>query len=184
MKTSNQNSALKIYHTDVLINDFLVYIGVVKIDNEIYVVKIDLINEPFFNYFKNIKKYQLVNLDNSNQIFKNVINELGLYFNKEKYELNINIKYLDATPFQKLVWDLLQNVQYGKTITYLDIARKLGLPNYSRAVGNAVGRNPILIKIPCHRVVKSNNTLGGFSSGINNKILLQQLEDIKVLKVI
>lgn len=177
MKTNNNKY---IYYTSVLINDLVVYLGVIKLDNIIYVVKIDLMEEPFENYFKKKEEYQLVSLDNSDQIFHNIISELTLYFNGATKDLAINIKYLDATPFQKLVWDKLQEVKYGTTITYLELANNLGLPTHARAVGNAVGRNPILIKIPCHRVIKSDHTLGGFSSGINNKIILHRLENIKI----
>ena len=90
-------------------------------------------------------------------------------------ELNINPK---GTIFQIKVWNILKTIPYGKTITYKEIAKKLNKPKSYRAVGSAIGHNPIPIIIPCHRVIGANNKLTGYSGGIENKIKLLKLEGV------
>ena len=69
-----------------------------------------------------------------------------------------------ATDFQKKVWSEIDKIPYGKTVTYKDIAKKIGRPNASRAVANACGTNPTPITRPCHRVICSNGDIGGYSA--------------------
>ena len=80
-----------------------------------------------------------------------------------------------GSPFQKAVWEQLLTVPYGETTTYGAIAKAIGCKS-AQAVGNAVGRNPISILIPCHRVVGSDGSLTGYAGGIENKIYLLELE--------
>ncbi len=75
----------------------------------------------------------------------------------------INVESLSGTPFQKKVWKSLLEIPKGKTVTYKELAKKIGKPKAVRAVANAVGANPIIIEIPCHRVVRSDGSLGGYS---------------------
>lgn len=82
---------------------------------------------------------------------------------------------LRGTPFQMRVWDLLCTIPYGKTVTYGEMARRLGVRS-AQAVGGAVGRNPVSIIVPCHRVVGANGTLTGYAGGIDRKRFLLQLE--------
>jgi len=84
----------------------------------------------------------------------------------------------DGTDFQKAVWQALKTIPFGHRRTYGDIAKMVGNPKASRAVGGAVGKNPILIAVPCHRVVAQNG-LGGFSAGMDLKLKLLELERIK-----
>ena len=84
---------------------------------------------------------------------------------------------LEGTAFQKQVWNLLLEIPYGKVVTYKDIARKISATMSCQAVGTAIGKNPIGIIIPCHRVVGYNN-LGGFSGGIENKVFLLEHEGV------
>jgi methylated-DNA-[protein]-cysteine S-methyltransferase len=77
-----------------------------------------------------------------------------------------------GTGFQLSVWSELQKVGWGETCTYREIAERLGKPKGFRAVGGAVGRNPIPIFIPCHRIVGANGALTGFSGGLDNKQIL------------
>ena len=86
------------------------------------------------------------------------------------------INLLPGTPFQKKVWIELTKIPYGKTISYLELASRIGRPKSVRAVANAVGANPLPIQIPCHRVIDSNGTIGGYSLGIKMKIKLLKLE--------
>lgn len=83
-----------------------------------------------------------------------------------------------GTPFQQAVWLALRQIPYGKTLSYTDIAKQLGNPNAARAVGGAVGRNPISIFIPCHRVLGKNQALTGFGGGLPAKRYLLDLEQI------
>ncbi len=84
-----------------------------------------------------------------------------------------------GTLFQQRVWKALQTIPYGKTVSYSEIAHAIGMPAACRAVGKAVGANPLLILIPCHRVVRTNGELGGFSCGIERKKYLLWLESKK-----
>lgn len=92
----------------------------------------------------------------------------------------IDIKKLKGTEFQKKVWTAISKIPRGKTITYKELATKIGRPLAVRAVGNAVGSNPHPIIIPCHRVVKTDGSLGGYSGkgGIKTKIKLLKSEGI------
>ena len=84
--------------------------------------------------------------------------------------------YVQGTNFQIKVWEALLKIPIGKAVTYEDIARHIGLPKAARAVGNAVGKNPIPFLIPCHRVICSNGKIGGFAFGTKNKIKILQKE--------
>jgi methylated-DNA-[protein]-cysteine S-methyltransferase len=81
-----------------------------------------------------------------------------------------------GTPFQQLVWGALQRIGYGETITYAELAARIGRPTAIRAAGAANGANPISIVIPCHRVVGSNGSLTGYSGGLESKRFLLDLE--------
>jgi methylated-DNA-[protein]-cysteine S-methyltransferase len=81
-----------------------------------------------------------------------------------------------GTPFQHEVWDALRAIPYGETVTYGELARRVGRPGASRAVGLANGRNPISIVVPCHRVVGADGTLTGYGGGLERKRALLALE--------
>ena len=82
----------------------------------------------------------------------------------------------EGTPFQRSVWRHLQDIPYGETISYGELAKRVGNPKASRAVGAANGKNPLPIVIPCHRVIGSNGTLTGFGGGLPTKEALLGLE--------
>ena len=82
----------------------------------------------------------------------------------------------DGTDFQKDVWNALMRIPYGKTVSYSDVAIASGHPGAVRAVGNAVGRNPIPVIIPCHRVIRADGSIGGYALGTELKIRLLKLE--------
>ena len=84
------------------------------------------------------------------------------------------------TPFQRSVWKALQKIPVGETRSYQWVAKKIGKPKAVRAVGQAVGANPIPIIIPCHRVIRSDGTIGGFSSGLKWKRFLLTTENPKL----
>ena len=82
----------------------------------------------------------------------------------------------EGTPFQLSVWNVLRKIPYSKTISYSEEARRAGSAKAVRAVGSANGKNPLPIFIPCHRVISTNGTLGGYSGGLYNKQFLLTLE--------
>ncbi len=88
------------------------------------------------------------------------------------------IKNLKGTEFQKRVWKEISKVPKGKIITYKELAIKIGKPNAYRAVANAVGANPLIVEIPCHRVIRNDGKLGGYSgkggTGEKRKLLLSE----------
>ena len=92
-----------------------------------------------------------------------------------------NFQKLNGTAFQKKVWNEISKIPKGKTITYKELAKRIGKPKAVRAVGNAVGANPMPITIPCHRVVRSDGSLGGYSGkgGTKTKRALLKREKVK-----
>lgn len=88
----------------------------------------------------------------------------------------------NATPFRRQVWDILERIPYGETVTYGDIAaeiaRKTGKKMSAQAVGGAVGHNPICVIVPCHRVMGAAGNLTGFGGGIDTKVKLLELEGV------
>ena len=107
--------------------------------------------------------------------FKEVIRQLEAYFagKLQKFDLPL---VLDGTEFQVLVWQNLRQIPYGETTSYGQLAKRIGKPEASRAVGLANGSNPIPIIIPCHRVIGSNGDLTGFGGGLPLKKKLLALE--------
>ncbi len=113
------------------------------------------------------------------EIFCKTSEILDRYFSGEPLDFaQLDFLAPKGTPFQQAVWAILRTIPYGKTISYGDIAHRLGKPNAMRAVGGAVGRNPISILIPCHRVLGKERALTGFGGGLPNKRYLLQLEGI------
>ena len=104
-----------------------------------------------------------------------VLNELHEYLRGERREFTIALD-IRGTPFQRRVWDALIEIPYGQTVAYADIAERIGKSKALRAVGQAVGANPIPIVIPCHRVVGKDGHLVGFGGGLPLKERLLYLE--------
>ncbi|MFH5811447.1 methylated-DNA--[protein]-cysteine S-methyltransferase [Companilactobacillus sp. FL22-1] len=105
-----------------------------------------------------------------------------LYFDQIKEYLSGQRKQftlpldISGTEFQKNVWQALQEIPYGQTTTYTQLAQKIGHDKASRAVGTAVGKNPLLMVIPCHRVITKTGQLGGYRGGMSMKKSLLELE--------
>lgn len=115
--------------------------------------------------------------DADSKLLKSIESELEGYFKGELKEFKTPFEIGErGTEFQRQVWNEIYKIGFGKTSTYSELARRIERPNSFRAVANACGRNPLIVVIPCHRVLASNNGLGGFSSGIENKELLLDLE--------
>jgi len=105
--------------------------------------------------------------------------QLTEYFAGKRREFDLQLAPL-GTPFQQRVWKALLAIPFGIVRTYGDIARDIGQPLAMRAVGQANGRNPLPIVIPCHRVIAGDGTIGGYSSGLNIKHRLLALEGIEL----
>lgn len=101
--------------------------------------------------------------------------QLDEYFQGKRTTFSLPFK-LTGTPFQLAVWKELQNIPYGQTTTYKEIAQKINKPKACRAVGMANNKNPLPIIIPCHRVIGSNGKLIGYAGGLNLKNYLLELE--------
>jgi O-6-methylguanine DNA methyltransferase len=108
-------------------------------------------------------------------IIEQLKKELHDYFNGELKEFQTPT-YLLGNDFQKIVWSALQEVPYGKTASYQEIAVNINKPRSARAIGNSNARNFLLILVPCHRIIRVDNTLGGYAAGIHRKQHLLALE--------
>lgn len=97
-----------------------------------------------------------------------VVAQLNEYFGGQRREFEIPLS-LEGTEFQRHVWQGLMKIPYGMTASYKDVAEQIGRPRAMRAVGTANGRNRLPIIIPCHRVIAHDGSLGGYSSGLENK---------------
>lgn len=102
--------------------------------------------------------------------------ELDEYFAGKRMAFDIPLLMV-GTEFQKSIWQTLQNIPYGSTLSYMDIANQVGNPKGVRAVAQAIGANPLSIFVPCHRVVGSNGALTGYAGGIEAKRCLLELEE-------
>ena len=107
---------------------------------------------------------------------KDIKKQLDEYFSGKRTIFNIKINPA-GTDFQKLVWKELQKIPYGKIKSYSEIAAATGNKNVQRAVGTACNKNPIMIIIPCHRVISKNNNLGGYVYGSKIKQKLLNIEN-------
>ncbi|MEM9819848.1 MAG: methylated-DNA--[protein]-cysteine S-methyltransferase [Bacteroidota bacterium] len=105
------------------------------------------------------------------------VQQLTQYFNKERKEFDLKLDWSEAPEFHRAVWQELLAIPYGHTTYYSAIAEKLGAANKMRAVGQANGRNPIPIIVPCHRVVAKNGNLHGYYYGLDMKRKLLELEN-------
>lgn len=113
--------------------------------------------------------------DKETEIIAEAISQVNEYFSgkRKKFELPLTCK---GTEFQELVWSALSEIPYGETVTYGELAAKLGNPKSSRAVGTACAKNPLPIIVPCHRVVQSSGGIGSYAGGKKLKEDLLNLE--------
>jgi methylated-DNA-[protein]-cysteine S-methyltransferase len=109
--------------------------------------------------------------------FQDLVEQYRLYFSGEPVGFTVNLDFAGATPFQKAVWQATGQIPYRETRSYTWVARKIGKPKAVRAVGQALGRNPLPIIVPCHRVVAADGGLGGYSGGLTAKKYLLKIEN-------
>lgn len=139
-------------------------IGIIKLTYQEKIYKIEL-----------VKEVNSIN-EKTSQTDK-VIKEINQYLSKYRKEFSIyDLVRLEGTRFQKEVWHELQNIPYGETKSYKEIAKNIGNENAVRAVASAIGKNPLMIIIPCHRVIGSDGKMHGYAYGINLKKYLLDLE--------
>ncbi len=147
-------------------------IGIVEKDNKI--VKLEIINKNDINSKNNKEIYEKYQEKDTELLLK-AKKELEEYFagKRKKFDLPLN---QEGTNFQKKVWKALENIPYGETRTYKEVAKMIGNEKASRAVGMANNKNNIPIIIPCHRVIGSNGKLVGYALGLDMKKYLLDLE--------
>lgn len=109
------------------------------------------------------------------QALNDAVQELEGYFQGKKKSFQTTIN-LSGTPFQKQVWETLQQIPYGQMTTYKQIAEQINHPKAVRAVGGAINKNPLSIIVPCHRVIGTNQKLTGYRGGLERKEQLLSLE--------
>ncbi len=112
----------------------------------------------------------------SNPVLERAQECISAYFDGTSIHLDVPVDFLTGTPFQKEVWRALREIPYGETRSYGQIAARIGRPKAARAVGRACGKNPVALVVPCHRVIASDGSLGGFSSGLAIKKALLERE--------
>ncbi len=111
--------------------------------------------------------------------FAEVRGQLDAYFAGKLKEFDVPLA-TSGTPFERRVWNALRGIGYGTTVSYRDIARRIGRPTACRAVGMANGRNPISIIVPCHRVIGADGSLTGYGGGLQTKRRLLELEGVEL----
>ncbi|MGV0783493.1 methylated-DNA--[protein]-cysteine S-methyltransferase [Mycolicibacterium sp. XJ775] len=112
--------------------------------------------------------------------FPDAVDQLTAYFAGDLTEFELELDMV-GTQFQRRVWEALQTIPYGETCSYGEIARQIGSPSGSRAVGLANGHNPIGIIVPCHRVIGANGSLTGYGGGLDRKRALLELEKSRTM---
>jgi len=113
-----------------------------------------------------------------NPILLEAAGQIAEYFAGRRQRFTLPIpETLRGTPFQRRVWSALRQIPYGQTLSYGELARRIGSPAASRAVGGACGKNPLPILIPCHRVIGQSGKLTGFGGGLEAKLRLLELEE-------
>jgi methylated-DNA-[protein]-cysteine S-methyltransferase len=114
---------------------------------------------------------------NTSDLLAEAARELQAYFEGRLTAFSVPLNWR-GTPFQKTVWRALMDIPYGETVSYGEIAKAIGRPKSARPVGGAVGRNPLPIIVPCHRVIGSDQSLTGFTGGIDIKVALLKQEGL------
>lgn len=117
-------------------------------------------------------------LSHTHPVLNPAAQQLLQYFAGERTAFDLPLDLGCGTPFQQSVWESLLGIAYGATCTYGAIGRAIGNPKAVRAVGAAVGRNPISIIVPCHRVMGSDGSLTGYAGGVERKLAMLELEGV------
>lgn len=132
--------------------------------------------QAFYSLHESALKSQRILIEARIDYFGDLPERIESYFSGKGVSFPDRLDLSWASPFQKRVWKTTQSIPYGETRGYAWVAGKIGIPKAARAVGQALARNPLPIIIPCHRVICSDGTLGGFSDG---KLLKQRLLEME-----
>lgn len=127
-------------------------------------------------WLPNERRHRRNDADDVAPVLKETASQLDEYFAGERTDFDVPME-LDGTAFQREVWTELTRIPYGETISYGELARRVGRPSAPRAVGQANGRNPIPVIVPCHRVLASNG-IGGYGGGLKVKRALLAVEGV------
>ena len=114
------------------------------------------------------------------QTLRVALHQLKQYFSRNRQRFHLPLDFSGATEFQTRIFERLVEIPYGRIVSYGDIADEIGVAGAARAVGQAVGANPLPIVVPCHRVVRSDGKLGGYSGGLRQKVALLGIEGVDV----
>jgi methylated-DNA-[protein]-cysteine S-methyltransferase len=128
-------------------------------------------------YFKGVRDW---NLDSRHPHLIDAATQLDDYFAGRRVDFDIALD-LRGTPFQRAIWGTLLTLPFGSTISYRSIAERVANPRATRAAGTAIGRNPVSIIVPCHRVVGTSGALSGYAGGLGRKQYLLTHEKVKPL---
>lgn len=143
-----------------------------------YKTKIGIISISYDEKVKRIELVEDINEENNkNSLTDKLIPEINEYLgtNRKSFDIYDQIE-LKGTDFQIKVWEEIKNIPYGETRTYKEIAQAIEKPKAIRAVANAIGKNPIMIIIPCHRVIGSDGKMHGYAYGVDIKKRLIEIE--------
>ncbi len=149
-------------------------INILSVDNGLLLIAFNMkevkkvISQEFSDY----------EVSKDNKINKKMIKYLDAYFSSKKVSIEIPL-FLNGTEFQKKVWLELKEIPYGETISYKELAKRVGIKKGYQAVGQANSKNPFPILLPCHRVINTDGKMGGYSGGLNKKKILLKLEGIE-----
>ena len=111
--------------------------------------------------------------------FEEAVAQVEEWFEGKRTEFDLKLDP-QGTLFQRRIWEALSEIPYGKTVSYLDVATRTGNPRAARPAGQAIGRNPIAIIVPCHRVIGSNGKLTGYGGGMDRKRWLLEHEQVVI----
>ncbi len=147
------------------------YVGHIETEKGSFFVSVKngMVLKTSFDYIRGRQEYT--------PIIANLLDRLKMYFNGEKVDFNdFSLDFSNVPPLYRKIYTVLRKIPYGTTISYSHLAELAGIPKGARTIGNAMAKNPFPILVPCHRVIRKDGTLGGFSSGIERKIFLLKLE--------
>lgn len=119
-------------------------------------------------------------IDHAHPVLQAARAQIGAYFKGERHRFDLPLDLSSGTDFQQAVWRALLGIAEGATKSYGAVAKEIGRPAAVRAVGGAIGRNPLSIVVPCHRVLGGNGSLTGYSGGLHRKIALLRREGISI----
>ncbi|MBL0421017.1 methylated-DNA--[protein]-cysteine S-methyltransferase [Ramlibacter sp. AW1] len=114
--------------------------------------------------------------DPQHPVLREAASQLDAYFARRLRQFDLPLDLATGTPFQQRIWQALCGIGHGQTVSYGELARRVGQPAAVRAVGAAIGRNPLSIVVPCHRVIGKGGALTGYAGGLERKTALLQVE--------